>query len=183
MSVTLKSTVFAGVDIDWRERSDDGWVEVRDVSSQRIVKKLSEGTGDAEANQVWHTGASPRELLVGVDEHFDLHAMIMPILGKHLVTFTFIEIRAIFVALRTITTGALLRIGPGDTNPFIAPWRASTNWNNIGPGSPLLLANLYDGYDVNGGARMIKLANAGGVDLTYDMAIVGTTTSSSSSGS
>jgi hypothetical protein len=77
-------------------------------------------------------------------------------------------------------------VGGAAADPWAEPFGSADDTVQVMPQSPLLLANLRDGWAVNPGSTDVEIAAAGG-GVTFDVAVLGTLagtgSSSSSSGS
>lgn len=156
---------------------NDGALDSDDL---RYAVRLLEGNGESQAEAVWHK--EDVELLSGASETLDLTALVRTILGEA-VTFTFLTIKGLLITVDEDSTGELL-VGGAASNAWYYPWSDASDKSNVPAGSPFLIGNRHWGWAVDASNKNLKLEASGG-DVTYSIAIVGTTatTASGSSGS
>lgn len=184
MSTTLASIVSASIQFDWKDLSGDSKLRFRDKGATILTKTLAAGSMDLQADQVWHTKAGTySRLAAGASVTLDLTALTLDVLGYSATLDPFIEIRAILVINRTTAQNSYLLVGAAASNEFSAPFGAAGDTARVPAGSPLMLANLYDGWAVSGSSKNLKIANPSAVDVDYEIAILGTTAASTSSSS
>lgn len=153
------------------------------VDNDRLdyVQRLLEGNGANQAEAVWH--AQNQTLLDAASTTLDLTALTRIVLGDtH--TVTFLTVKALLI-VNLSTSGGELLLGGAASDEWSEPFGADGDQLAVPLDSPLLLANRQAGWNVDEVNRNLKLA-AGGGDVTYGIAIVGTTTapgSGSGSGS
>lgn len=155
------------------------WIDgAEDNDSLRYAERFLNGNGLNQAEAVWHKAAVA--LLSGAIETLDLTALVRTILGES-VTFTFLTIKAVLITVADTSTGELL-VGGAASNAWFYPWSDASDKANCPPDSVLLLANRQWGWAVDAANKNLKLEASGG-DVTYSIAILGTTSSGASGSS
>lgn len=168
MADTLSMDVQAK--LSWVFLDGLGLSTIRDESAVEYKQGLSDGTALSEADKIWH---DQRTLSSAASETLDLSALTQTLFGST-VTIDLAKVKCIFVKNNSINTGGELLIGDAASNAFEAPFaNTAGGLVEVGPNSPLLLANLLDGWSVGSDVNL-KIANTGSADITYDIVIVGT---------
>ena len=152
-------------------------------------RRIAEGTGDNQANAVWHVES--RALVNGTPDTWDLTALTRTVLGETHTT-SFSRIKAILI--RNLGDHRIL-VGAADVNEWWEPFGRAGDTIMVPRMSPLMLANLELGWEVetdtsssssssgeNSTDINLKLAAQGG-NTTYSIAIIGLLSSSASSSS
>lgn len=186
MASSLGAKIRCGIWFDWQDQTDDGVLVFQDRGEVALLGpqvQLDDGDMDGQANQVWHTRPGGRRLAAGANETFDLTALTFQMLGVTATLPAFVEIRAICVVLESSGQGVYIEVGGAASNEFVGPFVAAGDKIKVHAGSPFLVANIFDGWTVSGSAKNIKINNPSGVDVSYEMCILGTTGSSTSSSS
>lgn len=186
MSSSLGAKIRCGIWFDWKDETDEGVLVFQDrgeVALLGAAVQLDDGNMDGQANQVWHTRPGGRRLAAGASETFDLTAMTFQMLGVTATLPAFVEIRAICIVLLSSGQGDYLQVGGAASNEFVGPFVAAGDKIKVHAGSPFLVGNIFDGWTVSGSAKNLKITNSSAVDVSYEMCILGTTGSSTSSSS
>jgi len=182
MSTSLVSYAYAGIRFDWQDQTEQGTLVFKDKGHVYLNEKLSSGTADLAADQVWHTRPGTyRRLAASASETFDLTALTLDVLGYSSTLDPFIEIRSIVIINRTTVQGSYLLLGGAAANEWYEPFGAAGDKVKIPGGSQLMLSNLVDGWDVSGSSKNLKIDNPSAVDVDYEICILGTTAASTSS--
>lgn len=181
MSVSLVSRITAGIWFDQRDQTDEGTLVFRDYGEVYGFLELGDGSMDGEADWLWHTRPGGRRLAAGANETFDLTAMQVQLNNLTATLTAPSEIVAICISLKSSTPGCKLVVGAAASNEFTQPFSAAGDTVNVHAGSPLMLANLYDGWNLTGSAKNLKISNPSAVDVSYEMAILGRSSASTSS--
>lgn len=168
-----------------------------DDSRLEYARQLLDGYETSQAEAVWHS--ENRTLADGASETFDLTALTRTVLGNTITT-TFDRIKAVVIV--NLTTGGELLVGDALVNEWASPFGRADDRVKVPADSVLVLSNRRDGWAVGAGAhdssssssssgeesqnKNLKI-EADGSEVSYSIAIVGTTTvppeaSSSSSG-
>lgn len=167
--MTLKAQIRASLGWDWNEG-------LRDNGRLEYAKGLSDGSGDNQAEAVWHLES--QLLMLGASCVYDLGALARTILGtSHSLVFT--AIKALLIVNESADGGELL-VGGDATDPWSEPFGGEGDRVVVPADSALLLSNRQSGWPVDSAARNLRLTASGG-DVTYSIALVGTLTQSSSS--
>ena len=172
--MSFKAEVRASLGWNWSEGA---------VDNDRLdyVKTLLEGNGDNQAEAVWH--AENQALLDAASDTLDLTTLARTVLGD-IHTVTFLTVKALLI-VNLSTTGGQLLVGGAAADEWSEPFGADGDQVAVPLDSPLLLTNRQAGWNVDDSNKNLKLAADGG-DVTFSIAIVGTTTapgSGSGSGS
>ncbi|MBN2476900.1 MAG: hypothetical protein JXB62_19995 [Pirellulales bacterium] len=168
--MSFKSDLKASLGWDW----DDGAV---DNDRLDYAERFLEGNGDNQAEAVWHT--ENETLSDGTSTTLDVSALTRTIFGETL-ALTLLTVRALLIVSHAASEGELL-VGDAAADPWSEPFAADGDQLAVPPGSPMLLANRKTGWPVDASNKNLKLSASGG-DVVYSIAIVGTTTASSSGG-
>jgi hypothetical protein len=166
--MSFKAEVKASVGWNW----DDGAV---DNDRLDYAERLLDGNGDNQAEAVWH--AENQTLLDATSTTFDLTSLTRTILGDtH--TVTFLTVKALLIVNQSTSGGELL-VGGATSDEWSEPFGADGDQVTVPLDSPFLLANRQAGWNVDDANKNLKLAATGG-DVSYSIAVVGTTTASGS---
>lgn len=175
MTASLRCNILAQLGWTWHDHVDAS--PTTDANRLQFQQNLTDdATQRAEA--VWH--AENQVLADGASTTLDLSALERALFGDTLVT-SLLGVRAILIVNRGETGGALL-VGGATSDEWREPFGAAGDRVKVMPGGALLLGHPRDGWQVAAGATDLKLEASGGV-VTYDVAIVGTTSADSSSSS
>lgn len=162
--MTFQAEILASLGWTW----NDGAVDNRRLD---CVARLPGGNGDNQAQAVWH--AENQLLLSGAAVTLDLAALTRTILGD-LNTVAMVAVKALLVVNHNQDGGSLV-LGGAETDEWSAPFGAAGDQVLVPRASPMLLAHCQTGWDVDAAHRNLRLAASGG-DVSYSIAIVGTTT-------
>lgn len=163
MSFTAK--LRAGVEWKWDEGTEDS-------STLLFNKILADGNGLNQAEAIWHKESAA--ILDGASETLDLTALIRTVLGDDAHNTTFLLIKSITI-VNLNTSGGQLLVGGAGSNEWSEPFGADGDIVKVPLNSPLQMANYGCGWEVDNSNRNLKLAASGG-NVTYSIAIIGTTT-------
>ncbi len=146
---------------------------VVDNATLEYDESLADGDGDDEVDLLWH---GQRMLAAATSDNLDLTALATTLFGGAL-ALNFAQIKAILLINTSTVPGDVLQLG-GATNAFAAPFANDADAVvEIGPNSPLLLANKKDGWPVTpGAADILRVHNPGTNSVVYQIAIVGNAT-------
>jgi hypothetical protein len=149
-------------------RWDDGAVDDDDLS---MIDTFADGTDVEEAEGVWHKEAVA--ILNGASVTYDLTALTRTVLGQTLST-VFYTIRAILVKNTTAAGEGIVVVGGAASNEWSECFAADGDKVQVPRDSVCLLSNRRCGWEVDDTHKNLKLAALGG-DVTFDIAIIGTT--------
>jgi hypothetical protein len=169
--MTFRAEIIAAIGWDWNEGAVDN--DRLDYARQLLL-----GNGDNQAEAVWH--AENQTLLEGASVTLDLTALARTVLGDTN-TLTLLTVKALLVVNEGAAGGHLL-VGGAASDEWSAPFGADGDQAAVPPDSPLLLANRKAGWPVDLANRKLKLAAVGG-NVSYSIAIVGTTSAAASGSS
>jgi hypothetical protein len=162
--MSFKAEVKVSVGWNWSEG-------VVDNDRLAYAQRLLDGNGENQAEAVWH--AENQTLLEAASTTLDLTSLTRTILADtH--TVTFLTVKALLIVNQSSSGGQLL-VGGAAGDEWSEPFGADGDQVIVPPDSPLLLANRQTGWNVDDANKNLKLA-AGGGDVTYSIAVVGTTT-------
>lgn len=176
MTTDLKSTV--NVELGWAWRDRAGLFQVTDSNRLLWARSLADGTGIEQANAVWH--AQDQALAAGQSRTLHLTALVQNLFGDT-ITIPLSKVKAILIVNKAAGSGALV-VGGAGSQEWAAPFGMLGDTLKVMPGSPVVLANLRDGWGVDAASEALKLAASGG-DVVYDIAILGLLGSQTSSSS
>jgi len=143
---------------------------IKDDSALEFKQSVADGTAAGQADKIWH---DQRMLSAATSETLDLSTLTNTLFNST-ITINLARVKCIFIKNRSTNAGDELAVGGAATNAFEAPFaNAAGGLVEVGPNSPLLLANLLDGWSVGSNVNL-KIANTGTADITYDIVIVGT---------
>jgi hypothetical protein len=167
MATELHSAI--NVDLGWTWRHLAGTLIVVDSNRLQFARNM-QGKKDAdEANRIWH--AVDQSLPAGQSTTLHLNALAMEMFDD-LITTAFGTVKAIMIVNKNTTGDGSLLVGGAGTQEWCAPFGMIGDTVRVMPGSPLLLASLRDGWEVEAGCEALKIAAVGG-DVTFDIAILG----------
>ena len=152
------------------------WVDgATDNDRLDYARQLLDGNADNQAEAVWH--AEDQTLLDANSTTLDLTALTRTVLGD-VNTVTLLTVKALLIVADAANVGELL-VGDAAADQWSAPFGADGDQALVPPDGVLLLVNRAGGWDVDDSNKNLELAASGG-DVTYSIAVVGTTTAASS---
>lgn len=153
----------------WNAETNDGGDRfTRDANALSVSQDLVNGTGDFQANGVFHKRST---LTNGNSDNYDLAGGLVDRFGN---SITFVSVKQLAIINLSTVVGATLQIGNG-TNPFASWLGAANDIAILPPGGLLVLQEPKAGYVVIAGtADTLKIKAVGG-DVTYDIAVIGVT--------
>lgn len=166
--MSFKGEIKTSVGWNWNEGA---------IDNDRLdyAEQLLDGNGDNQAEAAWHEQS--QTLSSGASTTLDLSNLTRTVLGDaHAVTL--LTVKALLIVNESTGTGELI-VGDAASNAWYAPFGSATDEVVVPPDSPLLLANRKDGWVVDASNRNLKLT-ASGDDVTYSIAVLGTTTAAGS---
>jgi len=168
--MTLTAKILARFAWNWSDGATDN-------TKLEVDKNLSLGPEQSQAQAVWHV--EDEVLLSGNSVTLDLTALVRTVLGASLTT-ALVGVRGILIYSSDASVGTLL-VGASGGNEWHDPFATSGQALSIPPDGAAMVAAPLLGWPVDGSHKLLKLKASGG-DVTYSIAIIGTTSSSSSSG-
>ncbi len=169
--MSFKAEVTASIGWHWNDGALDN-------ARLEYAERLSEGSGDNQAEAVWHV--ENQTLLNGTSVTLDLTYLTRTVLGDTN-TVTFLKVKALLV-VNLSTSGGELLVGGADADEWSEPFGADGDQVIVSRDSVLMLTNRQQGWDVDDNSRILRLAAYDG-DVAYSTAIVGTMTNSGSGSS
>jgi hypothetical protein len=166
--MSFKAEVKASIGWNWSDGAAD---------SDRLdyLRQFLGGNGDGQAEAIWHL--EDQTLLDATSTTFDLTALQRTVFGET-IALAFLTVKALIVINRS-TSGGQLVVGGAAEDQWSEPFSAQGDQVVVPLDSPMLLANRQEGWPVDNSNRNLQLAASGG-DVTYSIAILGTTTAADS---
>jgi len=165
MATSLAITLSAG--ITWTFTNALDLTTTSDGTTLDLGDTLANGTGVNQADVMWHDS----RLLSATSEELDLAGSLTNAFGT---TVTFAKIKTIIIKNTSTTTTQILAVGGAAATQF-SNWVAHvSDIVNIGPDGVLILHSPIDGYAVGAGATDKLKIDAGAVNITYKIVLIGT---------
>jgi uncharacterized membrane protein YgcG len=174
MSTSLRSSV--KVEFGWTWRDLYGLIAVVDSNRLAASCELADGAGANQADVAWH--ATGQSLAAGNSVVYDLGALGRPLFGD-VITVHLGTVRALLIVNKNTAADGYLLVGGAGSGEWAAPFGMVGDTLKVMPGSPLVLANLLNGWAVDWGSDQLKLAAIGDA-VAYDIAILGNAAGASS---
>jgi hypothetical protein len=168
MTTTLRSKIDVQLGWTWRDRV--GPFVLTDDNRLVLTKDLSDGSGSGQADVVWH--AAGQILVAGQSTTLELAALVQSVFNDTIL-IALACVKAILIVNRNAAGNAFLLVGGSGVDEWSAPFGMLGDTIKVMPASPLVLANLADGWIVEAGFETLQLEAVGG-DVAYDIAILGT---------
>ncbi len=168
MTTSLRSAVETHLGWTWRDEVGDAAV----IDSNRLAfqRDLTDGDDPGEADAVWH--AQDRILPEGESLLLQLDALEQPLFGDTILV-SLDRVKAILIVNRNTEGAAYLVVGGAAVDEWSEPFGMAGDTIKVMPGSPLLLANVLDGWPVAASGATLRIASTGG-PVAFDVAILGT---------
>ena len=141
MSTTLSSTIQAQIGWTWRDRA--GSLLVTDSNQLLFKSDLGDGAAANQADAVWR--AVDQSLADGQATLFSLGALQQAFFGDT-ITIPMTRIKAILIVNKSVAGDGYLAVGAAGIDEWCAPFGMLGDTLKVMPASPLLLANLCDGW-------------------------------------
>lgn len=171
MADTLTSELRAS--LTWQFQDMVNVSTVTDSSLLDFRHTLADGTASNQADKVWH---DQRTLSVGANEDLLLSALPVTLFGNSL-SIALVRVKAILLVNTSTIDGEKLTLGGAPSHEWLGPFGASGNKLVVPADSCLLLVNKKSGWNVTAGtADKFRIANSGTGNITYKIAILGTST-------
>jgi hypothetical protein len=177
MATTLSSTIHAQLGWTWRDRV--GSFLIADSNQLAFKRDLADGVAANQADAVWR--APDQSLAAGQAMLLCLGALEQSIFGDT-ITIPMTRIKAILIVNKNAAGDGYLVLGAAGTDEWAGPFGMTGDTLKVMPSSPLLLANVRDGWEVEFGSEVLKIEAAGG-DVLFDIVILGTTHAAASDSS
>jgi len=168
MTTELRSSV--GVELGWTWRDRLGTSSITDSNRLPFARDLSDGSGANQADVVWH--AHDQSLAAGESITLYLGALAQGLFGDT-ITLQLARVKALLIVNRSAVGDGYLVVGGAGVNEWCAPFGMLGDTVKVMPDSPLLLANVRDGWDVGVDSEALRITAAGGT-VVFDVAILGT---------
>lgn len=167
MTTTLRSKIDVQLGWIWRDRI--GPFTVIDNNRLLFNQELADGIQAGQADVVWH--AADQTILAGQSITLELAALGQSVFDD-VILVSFARVKTVLIVNKSAAASACLVVGAAGLGEWSAPFGMLGDSAKVMPGSPLLLANLRDGWEVEPGYEALKLQAVGG-DVTFDIAILG----------
>ncbi len=168
MTTHLQSTIEAHLGWTWRDALGDAVV----VDSNRLAYRRDLPDGDVlgKADAIWHSHGNV--LAAGENLLLQLDALEQSLFGA---TFPIAldRVKAILITNRNSAGAACLSVGGAVADEWSEPFGMFGDTVKVMPGSPLLLANVLDGWPVLPSAATLQITATDG-EVAFDIAILGT---------
>lgn len=154
------------------------WVSAGATDSNKVEhsSQVTDGFMWDQGEAVWYDESAT--LADAATRTLDLTSLTRTLFGDTL-SLTFQDIRGLIIVNETRTTDIRLIVGDAGSNEWSEPFGADGDTVKVEPGSPLVLANALDGWDVDATNKNLKLTASGGT-VTYSIAIIGATSAGAS---
>ena len=165
LSVDVKTS------LEWLFQDVDQLTTISDASKLAFKHSFVDGKSDDEADVLWH---DERTIAVATSDDLDLTALTRTMFGS-VSTVNIASIKAFLIVNTASTAGQDLTLGAAASNAWIGPLGAGTHTLDVPADSSALLVNRKNGWSVaDGTSDVLRIANSGTSDITYRIAIVGT---------
>jgi len=169
MSDTLSSEIKAS--LGWLFQDSLNLGTVVDSSLLEYRQLLADGMLADQADKIWHDA---RTLPAGASEDLVLSALPLSLFGDSVV-IALANVRAILLINTATTAGEDLVVGGATSREWRGPLVASGDRLIVPADSCLLVVNKKSGWPVVAGlSDKLRVSNSGSGDITYKIAILGT---------
>jgi hypothetical protein len=169
MAETLASEV--KVSLGWLLQDAGALGNVADSSQLSFHHAFANGTDTDQADKVWH---DERTLAAGANEDLVLPNLPLSLFDNSL-AIALANVKAILLLNTATDDGEDLAVGGATSHEWQGPFAAAGDKLVVPADSCLLLLNKKSGWTVAAGsADKLRIANAGSGDITYRIAILGT---------
>jgi hypothetical protein len=175
MTTTLDSAITAELGWTWRDHVDEA--PIVDSNHLQFNLNLPDGDQSGQANAVWH--AENQSLGAGDSRILELDLLEESLFGD-LITIPMAKVKALLIVNKNSAGSGYLLVGGAAEHPWYAPFGAPGDTVKVMPGSPLLLTCPGEGWEVGLESHALRLV-AVGASVSFDVAILGTTESTTSS--
>lgn len=162
LSVTLENV------LRWTYSSPLDLSTPKDASSLDLGDTLANGTGDDQADMIFHD----QRTLAATSEDLDLAGGITNTLTG--ATMSFAKVKALLIKVVTTGTGKKLTVGGASATQFIGPLVDASDKAEVGPNGILFWWSPTDGWTVGAGTADLLKIDAGANTIVYDIIIIGT---------
>ena len=164
--MTVTAAARGGIDI---VHTASGDLSTAKASAQLAAGiSYENGTGNGQVSKEF---SDTRVVSASSSESLDLAGSLTDALGN---TVSFSTIKAIAIKADAANVGNLT-IGATGSNAFQGPFADATDGLVLKPGGFFVIAVPNTGWTVTGGTGdLLKVANAGGSDASYSIALLGT---------
>lgn len=169
MADTLSTEIRAGV--SWLFLDSLDLSTVSDASRLEYSVSLADGISNDQADKIWH---DQRTLAAGASEDLDLTALSRTLFDG---TFTtgVLKVKALMIVNLATTSGYDLTVGGAPAQTWVGPFGTAADKVKVPADSCLLLVNKKSGWSVtNSSADLLRITNTAAGSVTYNLAIVGT---------
>jgi hypothetical protein len=168
MAETLASEI--KVSLAWLFQDASALSNITDTAQLDYHRAIADGTGAGQADKVWH---AERVLSAGANEDLVLSGLPLTLFANSM-TISLANVKAILLVNSAIDTGEDLIVGGAASHEWQGPFVAAGDKLVVPADSCLLLLNKIAGWNVAAGsADRLCIANNGTGDITYRIAILG----------
>ena len=165
LSVDIKAS------LEWLFQDVDSLTTISDTSKLIFKHSFSDGTAADQADLLWY---DERTVATAANDDLDLTALTRSVFGSVL-TVTFAKVKSLLIVNTATTAGEDLTIGAAASNAWAGPLGGSSHTLRVPADSPVLMVNRKTGWSVvDSSSDILRIANSGTADITYRIAIVGT---------
>jgi hypothetical protein len=169
MSETLSSEIKTS--LGWLNQDALDLSVISDSARLEFHATLADGIGADQADRVWH---NVRTLAAGVSEDLVLSALPLAMFGDSL-QIAMAKVTAILLVNAATVVGENLVVGGAPAHEWQGPFAAAGDKLVVPADSCLLLVNKKSGWLVTAGsADKLRITNDGTGDISYKLAILGT---------
>lgn len=159
--------------LNWVFQESLDLTTISDSSRLQFASEFSNGSGDDEADRIWH---DQRTLATAATEDLNLTDLTTTIFADT-VTIGLATVRALLIVNTASTAGEDLLIGGAGAggNAWAAAMNGDQDARLVVPAdSMLMLVNKKNDWPVtNGSADQLRIENGGAGDITYQIVIAG----------
>jgi hypothetical protein len=158
--------------IQWLFQESLELSSVSDSSKLEYAQSTANGTGDDQADLIWH---DQRLVPASSEDDLDLGELTSTIFGNQL-TIELAKVKALLIINTSSVAGDVLHVGGAGSAAFNGPFNADDDAvMEVGPGDSLLVSCKMEGWPVvDTSGDVLRIANPGASPITYRIAIVGT---------
>ncbi|MBI2826707.1 MAG: hypothetical protein HYX69_18705 [Planctomycetia bacterium] len=168
MSDTLSAEIDAS--LVWLFQDSLGLTTIADASRLEYSASLADGTGNDQADKLWH---DLRSVAASGQDDLVLSNLPQTIFGSA-VSIALAKVKALLIVNAATTVGEDLIVGAAASNPWGAPFGATGHQVRVPADACLLLVNKKSGWTVAAGASdKLRVANVGTGAISYKIAVVG----------
>ncbi len=165
LSVDVKTS------LEWLFQDVDELTTISDTSKLAFKHSFADGTAADQADILWY---DERTVAIAANDDLDLTALTRTVFGSVL-TVNFAKIKSLLIVNTQAAAGEDLTIGAAASNAWTGLFGGSAHTLDVPADSSALLINRNTGWSVvDSSSDVLRIANSGTADITYRIALVGT---------